>query len=510
MSSRRVRPARYQGFRTGRVARGSLSLAVLTAAALVPVVTGTASAAIGGHAAVSGLTGDFNGDGHVDLVASAPDATVDGAEGAGVVTIAYGSAAGAGVEQGDRATVSQNTDGVGGEADAGDHFGFSVAVADFDEDGYDDLAAGVPGEDVEGEAEAGTVQILWGSAAGVSGSATLTDPATENHQAHGRTLAAGDFNGDGRADLATGNTSPEMWLYSGGFTREGGHGGTYPLGYLYTWNGEVTALTAGDVTGDGADDLLVNHRSLYRSGAGESGVLGLDRASYDMAARGYASTFGDFDGDGYTDVVTARANKGGEITYIPGGPTSATDPTWTGNYDRSYTMNQAQFDTPGEDRIYDRYGAGLAAGDINGDGYDDLIAGDPNEDADGGAVADAGHVVVLYGARNGLVTTGRQVFDQGFEGIPGDNETGDEFGAQLLLEDLNGDGRKDLTIAAPGEDGGSGALTTLLGTGTGLTTAGVRTLDTASYGLSAAGQPRLGSGLQGHPPITPQPAPPAG
>lgn len=490
--------------------RGALSLAVLAGGALVPAMTGTASAAVGGHAAVSGLTGDFNGDGHVDLVASAPDATVDGAAGAGVVTVAFGSAAGAGVEQGDRATFSQNTEGVGGEADAGDHFGFSVAVADFDGDGYDDLAAGVPGEDVEGEAEAGSVQILWGSADGIAGSATLTDPATQNHQAHGRTLAAGDFNGDGRADLATGNTSPEAWLYAGGFTREGGNGGTYPLGYLYTWNGEVTALTAGDVTGDGADDLLVNHRSLYRSGAGDSGVLGLNPSPYDLAARGYASAFGDFNGDGYTDVVTARDYKGGEINYVPGGPASATDPTWTGDYDRSYTMNQADFGAPGEDRIYDRYGAGLAAGDINGDGYDEIVAGDPNEDTDGETVADAGHVVVLYGNRIGLVTTGRQVFDQGSEGIPGENESGDEFGAQLLLEDFNGDGRKDLTIAAPGEDGGSGALTTLPGSDTGLVTTGVRTLDTASYGLSAAGQPRLGSGLQGHPPITPQPAPPAG
>jgi hypothetical protein len=175
-----------------------------------------------------------------------------------------------------------------------------------------------------------------------------------------------------------------------------------------------------------------------------------------------------------------------------------------------YTLTQDDFDTPGDGGVYDRYGAGLAAGDINGDGYDDIAVGDPDEDTDTDTVADAGHVTVMYGGSIGLTTTNRHVFDQGTDGVPGENEVGDGFGSRLLLSDLNGDGRKDLTVAALGEDGGSGALTTLLGSDITLTVTGARSLTPTSYLLSTDGQPQLGSSLQGHPPITPQPLPEVG
>ncbi|MGW0731195.1 FG-GAP repeat protein [Streptomyces sp. NPDC002851] len=485
-------------------------LAALTGGLLVPAVAGSAFAATtGDRASVSGRYGDFNGDGYVDLAASAPDATVDGLVGAGAVTVAYGSADGAGATQDGRVTISQNSKGVGGKAGPGDHFGFSVAIADFNNDGFADLATGTPGEDVGDDQDAGIVQVLWGSPNGLNGSATLADPTSTDQDAHGRTLAAGDFDGDGKDDLAVGNTSAQAWLYAGGITGDGADSGTYPLGNLNSWGGEVVALTAGDVTGDGADDLLFNHHQLYRSG-GDASTLGLNATPMQVDYRGnYSSVFGDFDNDGYGDIVVGReGGNGGEITYIPGRPVSDTDPTWTVDDVGRYTLTQDGFDVPGDGDAYDRYGAGLAAGDINGDGYDDLAVGDPNEDTD--TVADAGHVTVMYGGSIGLTTTNRQVFDQGTEGVPGENEAGDGFGSQLLLSDLNGDGRKDLTAAALGEDGGSGALTTLLGTDITLTVTGARSLTPTSYLLSTDGQPHLGSSLQGHPPITPQPLPDVG
>ncbi|MFC9506207.1 FG-GAP-like repeat-containing protein [Streptomyces sp. NPDC057002] len=486
-------------------------VAALAGGLLVPTVAGSAVAATADRASVSGRYGDFNGDGHVDLAASAPDATVDGTAGAGAVTVAYGSADGAGVTQAERVTISQNSKGVGGQAEAGDHFGFSVAIADFNDDGFADLATGTPGEDVGDDQDAGIVQILWGSPTGLSGSARLADPTSTDQDAHGRTLAAGDFNGDGKDDLAAGNTSAQAWLYAGGITKEGADSGTYPLGNLNSWGGEVVALTAGDVTGDGADDLLFNHSQLYRSG-GDASTLGLDPTPLQVGSRGgYSSVFGDFDNDGYGDIVLGReGGNGGEITYVPGRPVSQTDPTWTVDDVERYTLTQDDFDTPGDGDLYDRYGAGLAAGDIDGDGYDDLAVGDPNEDTDTDTVADAGHVTVMYGGSIGLTTTDRQVFDQGTDGVPGDNEAGDGFGSRLLLSDLNGDGRKDLTVAALGEDDGSGALTTLLGSDTTLTVTGARSLTPASYLLPPTGQPHLGSSLQGHPPITPQPLPDVG
>ncbi|MET9829662.1 FG-GAP and VCBS repeat-containing protein [Streptomyces sp. NPDC006385] len=486
-------------------------LAALTGGLLVPAIAGSAVAATGDRASVSGRYGDFNGDGHIDLAASAPDATVDGVAGAGAVTVAYGSADGAGATQAGRVAISQNTKTVGGQAEAGDHFGFSVAIADFNNDGFADLATGTPGEDVGDDRDAGIVQILWGSPTGLNGSATLADPTSSDQDAHGRTLAAGDFNGDGKADLAAGNTSAQAWLYAGGITDDGADSGTHPLGNLNSWGGEVVALTAGDVTGDGADDLLFNHYQLYRSG-GDASTLGLSPTPMQVDYRGaYSSVFGDFDNDGYGDIVVGRpGDHGGEITYIPGRPVSDTDPTWTVDDVERYTLDQANFDTPGDADLYDQYGAGLAAGDINGDGHDDLAVGDPNEDTDADTVADAGHVTVMYGGSIGLTTTNRQVFDQGTEGVPGDNEAGDGFGSRLLLSDLDGDGRKDLTVASLGEDGGSGALTTLRGSDITLTFTGARGLTPTSYLLSTDGQPHLGSSLQGHPPITPQPLPEVG
>ncbi|MFC9684184.1 FG-GAP-like repeat-containing protein [Streptomyces sp. NPDC056948] len=486
-------------------------VAALTGGLLVPTLAGSAIAATADRASVSGRYGDFNGDGHVDLAASAPDATVDGTTGAGAVTVAYGSADGAGATLAERVTISQNSKGVGGQAEAEDHFGFSVAIADFNNDGFADLATGTPGEDVGDDQDAGIVQILWGSRTGLSGSARLADPTSADQDAHGRTLAAGDFNGDGKDDLAAGNTSAQAWLYAGGITDEGADSGTYPLGNLNSWGGEVVALTAGDVTGDGADDLLFNHSQLYRSG-GDASTLGLDPTPLQVGSRGgYSSVFGDFDNDGYGDIVLGReGGNGGEITYVPGRPVSQTDPTWTVDDVNRYTLTQDDFDTPGDGDLYDRYGAGLAAGDINGDGYDDLAVGDPHEDTDTDTVADAGHVTVMYGGSIGLTTTDRQVFDQGTEGVPGENEAGDGFGSRLLLSDLNGDGRKDLTVAALGEDGGSGALTTLLGSDLTLTVTAARSLTPTSYLLPTDGQPHLGSSLQGHPPITPQPLPEVG
>jgi hypothetical protein len=263
----------------------------------------------------------------------------------------------------------------------------------------------------------------------------------------------------------------------------------------------TTALTSGDVTGDGADDLLVSHSELYVSG-GDASTLGLKEVG--SIGGEYSSVFGDFNNDGYGDIVVGRQGQhGGEFTYIEGRPASQTDSSWSLSYP-SYTLTQRDFGVPGDDEAYDRFAAGLAAGDINGDGYDDLAVGDPNEDT--GTVADAGHVVVMYGSSHGL-TNNYQTFDQGTPGVHGVNETGDGFGSQLLLSDLNGDGKKDLTIAALGENGGNGALTTLLGTSINLTVTGSRSLTPTSFQLPTAGQPHLGSSLQGNPLITPKELP---
>lgn len=468
------------------------ALAALVGSTSVTPAAGAPAMAAEATASGSGLHGDFNGDGYRDLAASAPDAVIDGQSGAGAVTVAYGSPDGAGATEAGRTTLSQSSTGVPGVPEAGDRFGADLAVGDFDGDGYADLAVGTSGEDVSGDNDAGLVQIVWGSAGGLSGAATLTEPGRFDHDAHGRALAAGDFDGDGRTDLATGNSSAQAWLYAGGMTASGDTGGTHPLGYLNTYGFEVDALTSGDLTGDGADDLLVGHSMLYVSGAAD-GTLGLEAYGGVGGEFDYASVFADFNGDDYGDLVLARrGDGGGEYTVYHGAPESGSDPSWRLDWDRRYTIDQHQFGIPGEADGYDRFASALAVGDIDGDGYDDLAVGDPREDVD--PVADTGFVLVQHGSSGGL-TNRRHVFHQDTDGVPGVNETGDDFGSRLLFSDVNGDGKADLTIAAGNENGGNGALVVLPSSGEEITTTGARALTATRFGLPTAGQPHIGDSI---------------
>ncbi|UIX32249.1 FG-GAP repeat protein [Streptomyces sp. GQFP] len=113
---------------------------------------------------------------------------------------------------------------------------------------------------------------------------------------------------------------------------------------------------------------------------------------------------------------------------------------------------------------YDNFGASIAAGDINGDGYRDLAIGSYGE-----RIADkpyAGGFHVLYGRAGGLTTAGSQWLARSSAGIPGDVTDGDMFGAKLRLRDGNRDGKADLYVS-----GGNGSVR-LLGSATGIRTTG--------------------------------------
>ena len=80
-----------------------------------------------------------------------------------------------------------------------------AAQLDFNGDSFDDLAVGVPGEDVAGQADAGAVQVLYGSADGLTGTGpVLTQASPEAGDRFGTTVAKGDFNRDTVTDLAVG------------------------------------------------------------------------------------------------------------------------------------------------------------------------------------------------------------------------------------------------------------------------------------------------------------------
>ncbi|WP_239476251.1 VCBS repeat-containing protein [Streptomyces sp. CS090A] len=185
-----------------RAGRGRTALAA-TAAVLFAFVlgfgsgapfTGSASALAAG---CSGVDGDFNGDGVRDTVIADPEAAVGSVRGAGVVHVVYG---------GDKGSMqlSQNTEGVPGDAETDDGFGSAVAVYDADADGCSDIAVGIPNEDLGTTRDAGLVQVVYGSGTGLGAGRTAKEYLQGPSSPLGGTPEAGDWVGYA---LAAGKTA---------------------------------------------------------------------------------------------------------------------------------------------------------------------------------------------------------------------------------------------------------------------------------------------------------------
>lgn len=162
-------------------------------------------------------SGDFNGDGYADLAVGVPTEDVAAAnDNAGAVNVLYGSAAGI-TAAGDQMW-HQNRPNVDGMAELNDDFGFSLASGDFNGDGFDELAVGVPYEDLDSVENAGAVQVFDGTASGLAALHTelwhqnrsTVAEDNETGDQFGRALAAGRFNTDTYADLAVGVPSEDI------------------------------------------------------------------------------------------------------------------------------------------------------------------------------------------------------------------------------------------------------------------------------------------------------------
>jgi hypothetical protein len=521
-----------------RFAFGGLAVAAITAIgglglAGLATTAAAAPAASAAPAAAAAVTipakpYDFNGDGYVDEAIGSPYGTVSGHKYAGFVNIIYGSSKGLNTAK--HQVFSQSSTNVPGAAETSDHFGYSLASADLDHDGYADLVVGAPDEDTGSGANAGMITYLWGSPSGLVADpntwdneyATDADPANDipatgpgaNHR-WGESLSIGDIEHDTWAELTITIPGGDFYKFKG-FTwkpepaaatkaastakrtpRAGGVAGTAAA----TAKGEVRTLAVvgfnnswvatGDVTGDGFDDLVYAWYDADAASAADrhgfvvypgtaTGDLN-DSALVPITGVDVNSlSLGDFNGDGFADVAvgqTADSNhRGGQVKVYKGAATNV-----TADAGGSYVVNQETPSVEGSGETGDGFGASVAAGDINKDGRADLAIGAPTEDV--GSVADAGATFVLYGSATGLTGTGSQVYTQNTAGVPGGAEKGDKAGTQVTLLDDNKDGFSDLTVGAPAENAGDGVITWFKGTASRLTTTGCIAVYAPTFGV---------------------------
>jgi hypothetical protein len=354
----------------------------------------------------TGTAGDVNGDGYDDVIVSAIKYD-NGQTDEGRVFVYHGSATGL-------STIPSWT----AESDqANSYLGFWVGTAgDVNGDGYDDIIVGAELFD-NGQTDEGRAFVYHGSSTGLSLSPNWTAESNQVNAQFGESVGtAGDVNGDGYDEVIIG--AP---YYDNGQTDEGRafvyHGSSTGLSLSPNWTVEsdqgnahfgISAHTAGDVNGDGYDDVIVGAYS-YDNGQTDEGRAFVYHGSFtglslspnwivesDQAGSQFGlvvNSAGDVNGDGYDDVIVGakdydngQVDEGRAFGYSGSSSGLSTLADWTTESDQA----SAEF----------TYMSADTAGDVNGDGYDDVIVGAPYYD---NGQTDEGRAFVYYIESGGVI-----------------------------------------------------------------------------------------------------------
>jgi hypothetical protein len=396
---------------------GVLLVMGLFLASPVAASAGDVQATRAAPSAEAELRADFNGDGAADLAIGAPSESLGAGQGsAGVVHVLYGSAGG--LTAAGSQLWSQGSGGVGGIAEVGDGFGSALATGAINAGGHADLAITAPGEDVGRVMDAGAVNVLYGSAGGLTaaGNQVWSQDSlgvagiAETQDFLGSAVAAGDFNGDGRADLAAGAPGETLAVVA---VAAGA------VNVLYGSAGGLTA-TGNQVWSQDSPGVanITQPRDLFGSALAAGDVNGDGRAELAVGVPG--ETF---------DDPPSFIAEHGVVHVLVGSPGGL-----TGTGSQLWSQDSAGIADQAEDG--DRLGSALATGDFNGDGPADLAMGAPGENLNSGF--GSGVVHVLPGSGAGLTATGSQLWSQDSPGVAGAPEFLDFFGQTLAASEQGG------------------------------------------------------------------------
>ena len=345
--------------------------------------------------------GDVNGDGYDDVIVGADGYDNDQSQ-EGRAYVFHGSASGL--------ATTPAWSAEGNLASSG--FGYAVAGAgDVNNDGYDDVIVGA-WYYTNGSAYVGRAFVYHGSASGLSTTANWTADGPNAVSYFGWAVgSAGDVNNDGYADVIVG-----AWGYDNGQDNEGAayvyYGSASGLSTTANWMTEsnvasakygISVSKAGDVNGDGYGDVIVGASEYangeavegaayvyYGSAAGLSTTAAWQHEGGHIGATfGFAvSEAGDVNNDGYGDVIIGAPNyQGWAYAFYGSAEGLSTTANWSVNTEDTSSWFGTSVST---------------AGDVNNDGYSDVIVGG-NRYSNG--QDKEGIANVYYGSASGLTTT---------------------------------------------------------------------------------------------------------